>query len=1095
MSSAPARLAPVPGPADTAADDAAADDAALLAEHGDHELLRLVVVGSVDDGKSTLIGRLLYECDGLFDDQIAAARKASKGGELDLSLFTDGLLAEREQGITIDVAYRYLTARAFGRRKLIIADTPGHVQYTRNMATGASTADAAVILVDARQGVLAQTRRHATIAGLLGIPYLAVAINKMDLVGYDRATFERLAAEVTALTARLGFAEVRCFPISAVRGDNVTEASARMPWHDRPLLSWLVALPHQARQEEAAFRFVVQQVLRPDQDLRLLAGRVASGSVRVGDTVTLLPSGRAAKVARIATMNGDLEAARAPLSVAIALDQDVDVGRGDVLAGPEALPETGAAVDADLVWLGERPLAVGRRYLLKLGARTVPAQVEAIHHRLDLDTLREVGAAQLEANDIGRVRVAATRAIVFDRYRDNRATGAFVLIDPEDHSTIAAGMVREAVRPAVVQATPPAAPLAALPATPAPGPPATPAPPALAGAPSRAAALLDQVQALSADDLLWLSGYAAGLAAGRRGGEVAAPVVAHLVSAAPPQPATPAVTVLYGTHTGTSRALAERLARRLGDGGATVRLVRASDYEPRDLAKERVLFVVVATHGDGDPADDTRALHDFVLGRRAPRLPELRFAVLGLGDSSYPKFCHVARLLDDRLAALGGRRLRARGECDVEVEAVAAPWLDDAVRLGLAEAAPARGDGVVIPLHAAPAAGSASIAVANAAPPAIASASATRAEPAPATVLASQAITARGANKRVRHLELAIDEARLAYQPGDSLAIWPANPPELVDDVLAAVGATGDEPATRDGRERPVRAWLTDALELTRLARPFLAAHAARSRDAGATALADALTAGHDDALAALVASHQVIDILTRFPAAWTAAELVAALRPLAPRSYSIASSLVAVPGEAHLTVGVVEDVRDGRRRAGCASDLLARAADGDVLRAFVEPNPAFRLPAPDADVIMIGPGTGVAPFRGFVQEREATGARGRSWLFFGEQHRRSQFLYQLEWQRALARGVLTRMDVAFSRDQPHKIYVQDRLAERGAELHAWLEGGAHVYVCGDARRMAPAVDAALAAIARRHGGLDEDGAADWLAALRAGGRYHRDVY
>ncbi len=422
--------------------------AALLAEHGDHELLRLVVVGSVDDGKSTLIGRLLYECDGLFDDQIAAARRASKGGELDFSLFTDGLLAEREQGITIDVAYRYLTARAVGRRKLIIADTPGHVQYTRNMATGASTADAAVILVDARQGVLAQTRRHATIAGLLGIPFLAVAINKMDLVDYDRATYDRLAAEVLALTTRLGFTEVRCFPISATRGDGVATLGPHLGWHDRPLLDWLAALPHQARQEQAAFRFVVQQVLRPDQDHRFLTGRVVSGSVRVGDTVLLLPSSRTARIARIATMDGDLEVARAPLSVAIALDQDVDVGRGDVLAHPATRPETGTAIDADLVWLAERPLAVGRRYLLKLGARTTPAHVEAIAHRLDLDSLREVHAERLEVNDLGRVRLVTTRSLIFDRYRDNRTTGGFVLIDPEDNATVAAGMIRGAVQTA-----------------------------------------------------------------------------------------------------------------------------------------------------------------------------------------------------------------------------------------------------------------------------------------------------------------------------------------------------------------------------------------------------------------------------------------------------------------------------------------------------------------------------------------------------------------------------------------------------------------------------------------------------------------------
>lgn len=419
---------------------APASAASLLADHGDRELLRLVVVGSVDDGKSTLIGRLLYECESLFDDQVAAVERASRGGAIDFSLFTDGLLAEREQGITIDVAYRYFTT---GRRKVIVADTPGHVQYTRNMATGASTADAAVILVDARQGVLQQTRRHATIAGLLGIPYLAVAINKMDLVGYDRAVFERLSAEVLALTARLGFAEVRCFPISATEGDWITKPSARAPWHEQTLLSWLEALPHQRRQEEAPFRFAVQQVLRPNIDDRFLTGRVLSGTVRKGERVVISPSGRTAIVSRIATLGGDLEEARAPLSVALALDVDVDVSRGDVLSHQGASPEVSASVDASLVWLGDVPLAVGHRYLIKCGPRTVPAYFERIHHRLDLESLREVSAATLEANDIGEVRLAATRSLVFDRYRDNRATGAFVVIEPETNATVAAGMIRE----------------------------------------------------------------------------------------------------------------------------------------------------------------------------------------------------------------------------------------------------------------------------------------------------------------------------------------------------------------------------------------------------------------------------------------------------------------------------------------------------------------------------------------------------------------------------------------------------------------------------------------------------------------------------
>lgn len=611
----------------------------------------------------------------------------------------------------------------------------------------------------------------------------------------------------------------------------------------------------------------------------------------------------------------------------------------------------------------------------------------------------------------------------------------------------------------------------------------------------RAQSLLDQVHRLSSDDLTWLSGYSAGVAAGRAAAGIApssaraaiASVVASVASVASVAPAAAAapsapVTVLYGTHSGTSKKLAERLAQKLAAGGATARLVRASDYQTRELAKEKLLVLIVATHGDGDPADDTRALYDFVLGRRAPKLPELRFAVLGLGDASYPKFCHVARKLDERLAELGATRLAPRGECDVDFETVANPWLDAAQGLLLAEAQPAR-DAVVIPLHA----------TAQAAAAAPASTVATKAQPAVATVLVNQPITARNAAKRVLHLELATDEQQLAYQTGDALAIWPRNADWQVDELVTALNLRGDAPVTRGGREHPLAQWLTSELEITKLSRPFLAALAERTQSAELVA---ALAPGNDAALAELLATQQVIDVVARHAPSWSAAELVAALRPLAPRSYSIASSPLASPGEAHLTVAhVAYQTADGKRRAGAASDYLARVAVDDAVRAFIEPNPSFRLPSPDADILMIGPGTGVAPFRAFVQEREVTGGSGKSWLFFGEQHRQSQFLYQLEWQAAVKRGSLHRVDLAFSRDQAEKIYVQHRLAQRGKDVYAWLAGGAHLYVCGDAKRMAPDVEAALLAIARAHGGKDEDGAAEWLAQLRAEGRYHRDVY
>lgn len=442
----------------------------FLAEHASKELLRLVVVGSVDDGKSTLIGRLLYECDGLFEDQISAVRRATakraaaahestsgttellaqglqaaasaelpKEEEIDFSLFTDGLRAEREQGITIDVAYRYFSTP---RRKIIVADTPGHVQYTRNMATGASTADAAVILVDARLGVLPQTRRHAYIASLLGIPYLAVAVNKMDLMDFDRGVFERIGTELAEFARSLGFTQVRLFPVSASKGDNITRASTRTPWHDGgTLLGWLESLPHQRHQDQAPFRFPVQYVLRPHLDYRGFAGQIASGTVRVGDEVVVLPSQRRTRVTAIDTFDGSLQEQSAPFSVTLRLADEVDLSRGDVIAHVAEPPTALQRLEAMLVWFGEQPLDGSRRYLVKHTSRTVPATLEQILWRKDLESLSEVPAETLSLNDIGKVRLVCKRPLLCDPYRDNRNTGAFIVIDALTHDTVAAGMI------------------------------------------------------------------------------------------------------------------------------------------------------------------------------------------------------------------------------------------------------------------------------------------------------------------------------------------------------------------------------------------------------------------------------------------------------------------------------------------------------------------------------------------------------------------------------------------------------------------------------------------------------------------------------
>ncbi len=389
-------------------------------------LLRICTAGSVDDGKSTLIGRLLYDSQSVYDDQIHSVEKASKNrtaGPIDFSLFTDGLKAEREQGITIDVAYRYF---ATARRKFILADTPGHEQYTRNMATGASTADVAILLVDARNGVLTQSRRHARIARMLGIQDFVLAINKMDLVDFDRDIYEKIQDDFADL---LSGASVHAIPMSALHGDNVTGPSERTPWFEGPpLLEYLETVHVHRDLPGLPFRLPVQLVLRPDADFRGYAGQIASGVVRVGDTVYSWPSGQSAQVKRIVTYDGDLDWAFAPMSVTLTFDREIDTSRGDTLT---LEPTTvGQKFDAELVWMDERPLDPGRTYLLKHGTRSVTAE---INHGLVL-------------NQIGTVTVSTARPLVFDRYEVNRTTGSFIIIDPGTHFTAGAGMIVNAVR-------------------------------------------------------------------------------------------------------------------------------------------------------------------------------------------------------------------------------------------------------------------------------------------------------------------------------------------------------------------------------------------------------------------------------------------------------------------------------------------------------------------------------------------------------------------------------------------------------------------------------------------------------------------------
>ena len=416
------------------------------------ELLRFVTIGSVDDGKSTLIGRLLHDAEGLYQDQLESVRRASRtkgatrtGGstaEIDFSLFTDGLLAEREQGITIDVAYRYF---ATDRRKFIIADTPGHVQYTRNMATGASTAHAAVILIDARLGVIAQTRRHAQIAALLGIPHVIACVNKMDLVDFDGARFSEIDAELGALATRLGLRALEAIPVSALAGDNVVTDSARTPWWTGgTLLERLETIPVRDRASAAAFRLPVQLVIRPGLSYRGFAGQIASGAVAVGDEIVALPSGKRSRVVGIDVGDRSVSEAAAPASVALRLADEIDVSRGDLLARPGDVPAVADELEADLVWMSEGALERGRTYLLKHTTRTVRAELDPIHGT-DPETLSPRPLASTETlslNDVARVRVRCRAPLYFDPYAENRATGAFIVIDARTNDTVAAGMLR-----------------------------------------------------------------------------------------------------------------------------------------------------------------------------------------------------------------------------------------------------------------------------------------------------------------------------------------------------------------------------------------------------------------------------------------------------------------------------------------------------------------------------------------------------------------------------------------------------------------------------------------------------------------------------
>jgi sulfite reductase (NADPH) flavoprotein alpha-component len=619
----------------------------------------------------------------------------------------------------------------------------------------------------------------------------------------------------------------------------------------------------------------------------------------------------------------------------------------------------------------------------------------------------------------------------------------------------------------------------------------------------------DQLQQLATElnreQLMWLSGYFAGAAMAAPSNipafqnnlpgaqartQLSAPVPAPQAfapaGAAAAAPALPTVTIISASHTGNGRKISEKLLANVQALGMPARMIKAGDYQPREIAKEKLLYVVISTHGDGDPPDEARGLYEFLGTKRAPQLPELQYGILALGDTSYPKFCEAGRVVDERLAKLGAKRLLPRVDCDVDFEKLAGTWADDALarmREFKEKNAPAGGApgstiaaGVVQPTSQA----------VESIP------ELTRAQPATAEVLANQRIVGRGSLREVRHVELAFPGLGNLYKAGDALGIVHRNPDAAIEAVLAATKLDASATVTHDGKTHTLLEWLRDERELTRIARPLLVAVQDRSK----ADLSELLDTRNSQALAKLTASSQVSDVLARYPAEWTPESLVAALRPVTGRVYSIASSPAAVGDEAHLTVAVVGSDTDRKLSAGAASHFVVNTAVDSNVQVWIERNDRFRVPADGArDMIMVGPGTGVAPFRGFVQEREATGATGKNWLFFGGRSLYTDFLYQLEWQQALKRKALHRVDVAFSRDQPEKIYVQHRIRQAGKELFASLSGGAYFYVCGDASAMAPDVHAALLDVVREHGNMDADDAQAWVADLTADGRYLRDVY
>ncbi|WP_394147353.1 assimilatory sulfite reductase (NADPH) flavoprotein subunit [Shewanella atlantica] len=565
---------------------------------------------------------------------------------------------------------------------------------------------------------------------------------------------------------------------------------------------------------------------------------------------------------------------------------------------------------------------------------------------------------------------------------------------------------------------------------------------------------------LNAIQLAWVGGYLSA-SAGQ----------ATPVNVAETEPAQ-TITILYGSQTGNGRGIATELAAKAQAQGYAVNLASMSDYKVRQLKQETLLLAVVSTHGEGEAPDDAIELHKFLASKRAPKLENLNYSVLALGDSSYEFFCQTGKDFDERLSKLGATAIQPLVECDVDYESAAEQWQQSVLE-------------AVKPLIQTSGASVVSIS------PAAAGSEYSKQNPYTAEILVSQKLTGRDSDRDVRHVEIDLDESGLNYRVGDALGIWFSNAEGLVDEILAKLALDGDTPVTVGKDSLTLKQALIEKKELTQIYPGLVQGWAALS---GSEEL---LNIVEDKELTRhFVLNNQLADLVANYEVEITVTQLLELLRPITPRLYSIASSQAEVESEVHLTVALVEDDHGGTTRFGGASQFLAQAEEGSEVKVYVEPNNHFRLPEnPETPVIMVGPGTGVAPFRAFMQERAARGIEGNSWLFFGNPHFEQDFLYQTEWQQYLKDGSLARLDLAFSRDQEHKIYVQHRIAEQGKELWQWLESGAHLYICGDAERMAKDVHQALLDVAVKFGGKTPDEAEEYFEGLRSAKRYQKDVY